>query len=350
MIHGASGVWSRAHRSVLQKLGPAISGAVALSFAFCSAAAFAAEPADSSGKLDFTSMSIEELLKAEITPINVLGSHTHLSREVMVGYGFSYMHYAGNLMGTHEVSMADVLAMHPVHHTWMDMRMHMFEVMYAPSDRWTLMGMGQYMDMEMGHVRANGTQFTSKSTGIGDTELMALYTALGDPRGEGHRLVLNGGISLPTGSIDKTFNGAPLEYSMQTGSGTFDLLPGITYLGTSEHFSWGSQAAGTIHLGRNDRDYSLGDSYRLGAWGHYKITEWIGPSLRLEWRQWGNIDGADRRLNPLNNPAFDAKLQEGRRLDLLAGLHLYADRGPLKGLRFDVEGGRRFTRIWRVRI
>lgn len=338
MIHGADGSSRRTHRSGIKTLAKGIAGVLAIFLASATSARGADDP-EKTDKLDFTSMSIEELLKADITPINVLGSHTHLAKELMFGYRFSYQRWAGNLEGTKEVNMADVLSMHPVHHTSMDMQMHMFELMYAPSDRWTLMAMGQYMSMDMGHVRANGTSFTSTSDGFGDTELMALYTLLGDPRGEGHRLVLNGGVSLPTGAIDQSFNNAPLEYSMQLGSGTVDLLPGLTYLGSSERFSWGAQAAGVVRLGKNDRDYHLGNQYRFGAWGHYKITEWIGPSLRMEWRQWGDIVGADPALNPMTNPAFDADKQAGRRLDLLAGLHLYADRGPAKGLRFDVEGG-----------
>jgi hypothetical protein len=120
---------------------------------------------------------------------------------------------------------------------------------------------------------------------------------------------------------------------------TYDFKPGLTYLGHADPWSWGAHAAGTIHPGKNGRHYSLGDSYRLGAWGHYKVTEWFGPSLRMEWNQWEDISGADPVLNRLNNPAFDASKQEGRRLDLLAGFHLYAPKGPLKGLRFSLEGG-----------
>jgi hypothetical protein len=257
----------------------------------------------------------------------------------MFGYRYTFEKYEGNLDGTREVSAAEVLSKYPVHHTFMDSQMHMMELMYAPSDRWTVMAMAQYMQMDMGHLRANGTTFTAVSEGFGDTELMALYTVLGDPRKDMHHLVLNGGISLPTGTIDKTDAGSPLEYPMQLGSGTFDLLPGITYLGMSESFSWGAQAAGSLRMGRNDRGYRLGDMYRLGAWGHYKIAEWIGSSIRLEWRDWQNISGADLALNPARNPAFDPNKQQGRRLNILAGMHLYAPEGALKGLRFSVEGG-----------
>ena len=44
----------------------------------------------------------------------------------------------------------------------------------------------------------------------------------------------------------------PLPYSMQPGSGTFDLLPGISYRGRAGAFSWGGQIGGVLRLGRND--------------------------------------------------------------------------------------------------
>jgi hypothetical protein len=299
---------------------------------------FAAEPG-TEDKTDFSKLSLEELLKVDITPINVLGSHTHLAGEFMFGYRMTYQRWEGDLQGSREVDMMEVLDRYPVHHTFMDMYMHMFDVMYAPSDRWTVMAMTEYMEMNMGHMRRNGMMFTTHSEGIGDTEVTGLYNVLGDPRDGRHRLLINGGLSLPTGSIDKSFNGSQLEYMMQLGSGTFDFKPGLTYLGHADPWSWGAQAAGTIRVGENDRDYRLGDAYRLDTWGHYKVTEWFGPSLRMEWNQWGDIHGADTALNRLANPAFDPDLQQGRRLDFLGGLHFYAHKGRLKGLRFSAEGG-----------
>lgn len=296
-------------------------------------------------RLRLSQLSLEELLETEITPINVLGSHTHLRGEFMLGYAYSFEHFGGNLDGTHEASAADVFAQgYALHHTWMDMQMQMLEVMYAPRDRWTLMGMSRFTQMSMGHLqKSDGKTFTTKSEGIGDTEVTAMYTLLGNPRGNGHRLLLKGGLSLPTGAIDKTYfhdgSAKHLEYPMQLGSGTFDLLPGVMYLGSTHLWSWGAEALGTARLGENDRNYRLGDRFQLDAWGHYKITEWLGSSLRLEWKRWGNIHGADPVLVSTVNPAFDPKKQSGERMDFLTGLHLYVNRGPLKGLRFSTEGG-----------
>ena len=120
---------------------------------------------------------------------------------------------------------------------------------------------------------------------------------------------------------------------MQLGSGTWDFQPGLTYLGESDLWSWGAQVLGTVRAGMNDRDYRLGDRYRLSAWTQYKVTDWFGPSARLDWHGWGNVHGADPAMNPARNPAFDATKQWGERLDFLLGLNFYISKGLLKGNR-----------------
>ena len=122
-------------------------------------------------------------------------------------------------------------------------------------------------------------------------------------------------------------------------SGTWDLEPGLTYLGESQSWAWGAQIMGTVRLGKNDRDYRLGDAYRASAWAQYKITDWFGPSARLDWHAWGNIHGADPALDPARNPAFDPTRQSGERLDFLLGLNFYVPKGLFKGNRLSIEGG-----------
>jgi hypothetical protein len=302
--------------------------------------AFANESAPlPSSPQDLTGMSLEELLHEEITPINVLGSHTHLQGGWMVGYRYMYTDLAHNLEGTREVSLAEVLATYPVVHTSMTMEMHMAELMYAPSDTITLMAMVPYAVNSMNHLTRTGAEPVTKSSGVGDVEFMGLFNLLGDPHGKGHRLVLNAGFTAPTGSIDESEGGSHLEYSMQLGSGTWDILPGLTYLGESEMWAWGAQVLGTVRLGLNDNGYRLGNRYRLSAWTQFKVTDWFGPSVRLDWHAWSDIHGADPTLDPARNPAFDATKQAGERLDFLAGLNFYVPTGLLKGTRFSLEGG-----------
>src|SRR4029077_4627295 len=206
------------------------------------------------------------------------------------------------------------------------------------SDNITLMTMLPYERMSMDHLLRNGTTRTDNAFGLSDISFMGLFNVLGGPHGR-HRLVLNAGLTVPTGSIDESLGGKRLEYAMQLGSGTYDAQPGLTYLGESDCLAWGAQVMGTFHIGSNEHQYSLGDAYRLSAWTQVKVTDWFGPSVRLDWHAWDTIHGADPQLDPTRNPAFDATKQSGDRLDFLAGLNFYVPNGWLKGNRFSIEGG-----------
>jgi hypothetical protein len=289
-------------------------------------------------------LSIEQLLEVEITPINVLGSHTHLKGEWMIGYRYMRMNMGGNLDGTHKVSLADVLRQFPVVHTKMTTDMHMGELMYAPSDSLTLMAMIPYESMSMGHLNRAGVRYTTVAAGFSDLMLMGLYTFIGDARKGGNRVLLNAGMSFPTGSIDTRYNtptrqNQKLEYPMQLGSGTFDLIPGITYLGETSDWAWGVQTIGTLHLGRNKNHYSFGNEFRVNSWGVYKVNDWLAPSLRIDGHDWGNVHGADPEVNPTSNSAYDPNRQKGKRVDLFIGVNLYVPKGKFKENRLTLEAG-----------
>jgi hypothetical protein len=288
---------------------------------------------------DLTGLSLEELLHEEITPVNVLGSHTHLKQQFMIGYRYMFMDMEDNLAGSKTVSQNQVLQSYPVVHTHMAMTMHMTELMYAPTDRITVMTMIPYEEKTMNHLFRDGTRNSDSDAGVGDLSFMGLFNVLGNPRALGHRLVLNAGFTVPTGSIGEGEGGKRFEYEMQLGSGTYDLEPGLTYLGESQMFAWGAQVMGTVRLGSNEHQYRLGNAYRLSAWTQLKLTDWFGPSVRLDWHAWEDIHGADPTLDPNRNPAFDATKQSGRRLDFMAGLNLYVPGGLFKGNRFSFEGG-----------
>jgi hypothetical protein len=105
---------------------------------------------------------------------------------------------------------------------------------------------------------------------------------------------------------------------MQLGSGTYDLLPGITYAAQYSSFSWGAQAQATIRLDRNDRDYRLGNRALVQAWIQKPLLSHIAVSSRIAYEKWQNINGEDSKLNPMMSPLADPSLQGGSRLS--AGL------------------------------
>jgi hypothetical protein len=303
---------------------------------------------DSSKANDLTGMSLNELYNLNVVQLNVLGGHTHCAGQIMLGYDYMHTHNAGIFEGTKEVSPQKVFSEgFGVVHTSMDMDMHMFDVMEAPSDHLTLMAMLPYMQMTMQHLKADGTRFTQSTGGIGDFAAMALWTVYGDSCAGGNRIVLNAGVSFPTGSIstkdhkegEKSQPLTQLEYPMQLGSGTYDLLPGITYLGESENWSWGMKTLETVRLGRNDHDYRLGNQYGGSAWLAYGVTEWFAPSLRLDGRVWENITGADPALATNPTPEGRPNLRAGARIDSLFGVNFYVPKGIFAGNRFYIEGG-----------
>jgi len=276
------------------------------------------------------------------TPIAVMGGHTHDAGGVMLSYRYMSMHMDGNRDGTSRVSDSEVLADYMVTPTSMDMEMHMFGAMIGVNEKLTVMAMLPYVTKSMKHLTRMGRRFTTRAEGIGDTKISGLYKITDQA---GHKLHLNLGISLPTGSIDErddtpAAQNAKLPYPMQLGSGTYDLMPGITYQGEGGDYSWGTQAIATIRTGENDNDYTLGDKIELSAWLQRQWTHAFSTSLRLKAQRWSDIDGADPDLNPNMIATADPELRAGKRADLLVGFTYQPQSGALKGNRFALEVGK----------
>lgn len=280
-------------------------------------------------------------------PIGVMRDHGHKAGEFMVSYRYGDMNMDGNRDGSSRVSTAEVLEDYRVAPTSMSMKMHMLGVMYGVSDKLTVAVMTGFADMEMDHICRNtmmpaacqnGGAFTMKNDGMKDTSVNALYEYFSDGK---RTVLLNAGISLPTGSVDdRKPNGGIFAYPMQMGSGTYDLLPGISYRSVSDDWSWGGQANMTLRLGENDRDYTLGNRYQLTGWVARKI-DMLSVSLRLDGQAWENVDGTDRDLAgpTFMAPPMDANLQAGERVDALIGANYIFTHGALKGHRLAVEYG-----------
>ncbi len=276
-------------------------------------------------------------------PIGVMGEHLHHKGEVMLSYRYARMRMDGNREGTRSLSPAQVLGMgYAVSPTDMDTDMHMFGLMAAPTDRMTLTAMVPYISKEMDHVTGMATRFETRSSGVGDLKLGSLWRLL---ENENHQLIFNAGLSFPTGSIqkkDQTPMGFQvLPYPMQLGTGTYDVLLGATYNGHTGAATWGSQIAGEVRPGSNDRGYTVGDRYHITGWFMWDWTRWMGTSLRLDWQQWFNYDGADPALNPAVVPTADPQLRAGRQLDILVGANFVLPFAQklLRNQRLAIEAG-----------
>jgi len=87
----------------------------------------------------------------------------------MVGYQVMFDKMDGNLVGSRRISDAAILERFFATPTDMKMQMHMGMVMYAPSDKLTLMAMVPYVRKTMNHVTADGMQFTEDTTEVSET-------------------------------------------------------------------------------------------------------------------------------------------------------------------------------------
>lgn len=276
-------------------------------------------------------------------PAGVMNDHVHKAGHWMLSYKYMYMSMDGMRDGTRGVSTREVLEDYMMAPTKMDMQMHMFGIMYAPTDSINVMAMIPYVRKSMSHVTRMGDHFKVDTEGLGDISFTTIFKVFDAHR---QRIQLNAGVSFPTGSVSEKGNtpmgnNVPLAYPMQLGSGTLDLIPGITYLGQYGRFSWGSQASAVLRIAENSKDYALGDRFDATAWGAWDWFDWISTSARADWQSWGNIDGANPALNPDMMPTNDPNLQGGNMLDLLFGLNFYVPKGPtlIKGQRISAEFG-----------
>ena len=276
-------------------------------------------------------------------PIGVMGEHTHKAGEFMFSYRRMYMEMDGNRDGTDRLSKDDVIGEgYTVAPLEMEMVMDMFGFMYAPSDDLTLMLMVPWIQLSMDHWH-NGMskEFSTDSEGLGDISISGLYSLKHDDH---HRIHLNIGFSLPTGDIDESDytvmpNPVTLPYPMQLGSGSYGFMPGLTYSGNNENYSWGGQGIFTFYLNDNDEDYRLGDRFKLTGWAARKVSDSLSLSGRLEANFWDDINGEDDRLNKNMVPTADPDLRGGSRLDAHIGLNYKFVSGILKGHRIALEFG-----------
>ena len=293
-------------------------------------------------------------------PISIMGDHTHRKGEWMLSYRFMYMDMEGMRSGDSRVSASKVFANnYTVTPERMTMEMHMFGVMYAPSDRITLMLMAPYKRIEMDHrifpgagaliALNNGSDtFTTESEGLGDVVLSGLYTIYAS---KDKHLHMGLGLSLPTGSIaekDKVpgpggLISRQLPATMQLGSGTIDILPSLTFLQQYPLFSYGLQARGNIRTqDENHHDYRLGHRFNLDGWGAWKAASWISLSAGIGYQWEDEVKGtqSDLALTAGTRQTVPTAFGEnygGQRVDILLGVNFYLARGSLKGNRLAVD-------------
>ncbi|TGL44584.1 copper chaperone PCu(A)C [Leptospira perdikensis] len=226
----------------------------------------------------------------------------------------------------------------------MVMEMNMVSAMTSISDKWMIMFMVPAIKNKMTMVSSNFDRAPMSSAGIGDVSFSTAYRLI---KTEHQNFFTGMGLSLPTGSIDERDNMPMMgvqkvPYNMQPGSGTYSLLPQLSYNGNYKKISWGAQSQANLRIGKNDNHYRFGNRYEVSGWLSFLIHESMSFSVRVAKQRWLNLQGADATLDPKMDPQNDPYRQGGMRSDLLIGVNFLITKGILQGARFGFEYGKPF--------
>ncbi|HMM75145.1 MAG TPA: DUF3570 domain-containing protein [Gammaproteobacteria bacterium] len=226
----------------------------------------------------------------------------------------------------------------------MTMRMHMLEVMVAPTERLTLMLMPQTIDGEMEMRAIPGAAAAAhagdhESDGLGDTQFGALLRVYQHGTQQVQAGLL---LSAPTGeyaaTLDDSADTPPQDYGMQRGSGTWDLRPSLTWLGAQGRWFYGAQLGAVFRLeDANDAGYALGDGWQASGWGGVQFLPWLAGTLRIAHAVQDAVRGELAREEPIESPAELPFNQGGRYTDLGIGAVATVTGGAFAGHRFSAE-------------
>ena len=285
-------------------------------------------------------------------PIGVFASCCTGKEDWTFSYSYMNMYCKGNQMGTDKVGDYSVFQQYGymMSPNSMNMQMHMLMAMYGINNRFSTMAMVSYNMNSMTGMAPGSMNMptSSKTSGIGDTKIYLLYKLLQECRSN---IIIGAGINIPTGST--TINGTNmlgdnqrLAYPMQIGTGTWNILPSITYFGqrniTDKNIlSYGIEAKADIKPSNNPQGYSFGNQYNLTAWGSYKFASWASCSARIEGINQDKISGFDPAIYPLmyNDPSANPGNFGGKWLNAYLGFNFYINKSAFKNLRLLVEYG-----------
>jgi hypothetical protein len=287
------------------------------------------------------------------SPVGIMFDHIMPKGSWMVSYRFMNAQESGNYSGSSAINDGTIYQNYLMSPGTMNMNMHMLMAMVGISDHLTLMTMLHYnnmtMDMHMlpstmeampGMTTMN-PNMQEKSSGIGDTKVYALFNGLKTSS----NLIFTLGLSLPTGSIQQKGNpqnlyaNLRLPYSMQLGSGTVDLLPGVAWSSHGNRFSWGAQSTAAIRTYYNSVGYKLGNEWSITGWTAYKINNLLSTSLRLAGDLSGRVKGSDPTLFGIMEPSASPSNYGGQRVTAFGGLNVYFPDGILHRSRIAIEYG-----------
>ena len=305
-----------------------------------------------SSPADLADLSLAELVAVEVVPGDQVVNRWHAD------YNYVRVVFDGYRDGTTDIPLDDLRGpprggTFPVLPTRIVQEAHVFQIGYDLARRASVAFSVPYIRQSTDHVSVvpGYAAFNIMSDGVGDVSATFSHRLMQRQRRYASWTV---GVSLPSGSIDQEGDtprdtGQPVEqlpYTMQLGSGTYDLILGATYAASAgpvaRPIAYSAQVFGKIRTGRNARDYSLGNLMVVSLDASVRPARWVEPLMGVRMQFWEDIEGADASLQlapgvfpaPVTNP----DLFGGRKVNLLAGARLILPES-LGGQSVSVAGG-----------
>ena len=271
-------------------------------------------------------------------PAGVMADFLLPAGELYVGVRVYQEQFRGTRLGTEIFFSDDVLDFFAIAPLSLDRESLELDVRLGLSDGLTLAASMPGARSEMVSV-TDLVFFETASETIGDISIRALLNLLDM---EQHRVSLALGGTIPTGQT--TRSGATplapsttLPYVMQGGSGTFDLLGGLTFLTQNDVASVGVQFNTVVRIENNDRGYRLGDQFEFSVWGAHRVSDWMSISMRALYETWGDVRGSDPGTDGTIDPGANSFAQGGDRIQIPIGFNLFLREGPIAGHRLSFE-------------
>ncbi len=266
-------------------------------------------------------------------PLNILGGGVPETNEFRFKISQSWMRMSPYKDGTKDVDPSTLLGANngttfaavPAE---MEMFMTMVSGAYSFTDDFALMVMTSYIRNDM-PMLLNGALggFVMESEGLGDTKVLGKFRLFTDdhlaPTKQVSAVL---GVSAPTGRIDigfknhpaPVFQGTILPYRMQTSTGTFDPIMGLTFQGSADPYWYGANFQYTGRWYDNSQGYHRGQEVALDVYGMMQFHPKALGQLQLKTTYEGTYSDEpnDQKIkgeghagfNPANNfisPLFD---------------------------------------------
>ena len=181
--------------------------------------------------------------------------------------------------------------------------------------------------------------FETSSKTWGDVSVRGLFDLL---EMDEYRVSLTLGATVPTGKLKKRDVGPSgtreiLPFALQGGSGTIDVLAGLTFLTQNEVASTGAQINTVTRVVDNRRGYRLGDEFSISLWGAHNLSDWVSVSIRGLYETWDDVTGSEPGTDGAIDPGANSFAQGGERIQIPFGVNLFLRDGPFNGHRLLVE-------------